>query len=97
MKDALRLDIRGIKCDNPDCDYREEGVLVSDYEKWLNKPCPKCGSNLLTQADYEATKALITVTKIINSVLPNAENDEKVRTVSVPVEMNGTGEIIIKV
>jgi hypothetical protein len=94
LKDALHLAIKGIKCDNKDCDYVNEDVSVSDYEKWLNKPCPKCGSNLLTQEDYEATMALIIATKVLNDVIPKAKDDEKMATVSV--EMNGTGNISIK-
>jgi hypothetical protein len=94
VKDALKLTIKGIKCDNPSCDYKNEDVSVSDYEKWLNKPCPKCGCNLLTQEDYEATMALIALTNTLNDVIPKAEDDEKMATVSI--EMNGTGDIFIK-
>jgi predicted nucleic-acid-binding Zn-ribbon protein len=94
VKDAMKLTIRGIKCDNKDCDYKNEDISVSDYEKWLNKPCPKCGSNLLTQADYEATKALIALTETLNDVILQAEDDEKMAIVSI--ETNGTGEIFIK-
>jgi predicted nucleic acid-binding Zn-ribbon protein len=91
LKDALHLTIKGIKCDNPDCEYRNEDVSMTDYEKWLNKPCPKCGSNLLTQADFDATRALIAATEVLNGVIPKAEDDEKMATVSI--EMNGTGDI----
>jgi predicted nucleic acid-binding Zn-ribbon protein len=94
LKDALKLTISGIKCDVPNCDYRKEDVSVSDYENWLNKPCPKCGSNLLTQEDYDATKALISLAETLNNVIPKAEDDEKMATVSI--EMNGTGEINFK-
>lgn len=43
-----------IECDNKDCDYH---IKHSDYvEKnilfFVNKPCPKCGENLLTTKDY---------------------------------------------
>jgi predicted nucleic acid-binding Zn-ribbon protein len=94
LKDALLLNIKGIKCDNKGCDYKNEDVSMSDYEKWLNKPCPKCGSNLLTQADYETTKALLAFTETLNDVLPKAEDDEAMATVSI--EMNGSGDIFIK-
>lgn len=51
--------IRGIKCDNPQCDFKDHTVRIEDYKQWLNWPCPKCGANLLTQADYDATIALV--------------------------------------
>lgn len=92
MKEALRLDIKGIKCDK--CDYKDMSVRFEDYKKWLNKPCPKCGANLLTIEDYISTKALIITTNIINKILPKVEDDTEEKHMSI--EMNGTGEIKIK-
>lgn len=51
MKEPLELIISGIKCDV--CSYRDNTVEFMDYPKWLNKPCPECQSNLLTQKDYD--------------------------------------------
>jgi len=45
------LNISGIKCDH--CDFKDETVEFKDYGLWLNKPCPKCGENLLTREDYD--------------------------------------------
>jgi hypothetical protein len=53
MKDIIR--VGGIKCDNINCDYRNDTIPFSDYAKWVNKPCPKCGENLLTERDYKDT------------------------------------------
>ena len=43
-----------IICDNPRCDFtipfsEEEEEFTAIY---INKPCPKCGENLLTEQDY---------------------------------------------
>lgn len=38
-------------CDNTACDYKAE-VKQTELEGWINKPCPKCGENLLTPEDY---------------------------------------------
>ena len=54
--DNVEVQIGGIKCDNTKCDYEDMSIKYSDYEAWLNKPCPKCGDNLLTEKDYEFTK-----------------------------------------
>lgn len=94
MKQAVELNIRGIKCDNPNCDYRNDKVEFEDYEKWLNKPCPKCGSNLLTKEDLEMTKALINVANIANKVLPKQNNEEE--RIKAIIEMNGTGRADFK-
>lgn len=90
MKNALGLNIKGIKCDNPKCDYNNMDVKVTEYDKWLNKPCPKCGENLLTEEDYRNVQFLIEFTGIANKIFPGIEDDE---IVAVNVEMNGTGEI----
>ena len=51
----LEYTITGIKCDN--CDWSDMSFTWDDLEQikkdWLNKPCPKCGSNLLTKKDFD--------------------------------------------
>lgn len=59
--------VKGIKCDNPGCDYRNEDVKLEDFSNWLNVSCPKCGSNLLTQKDYDTIKVIVRLTKILNN------------------------------
>jgi len=41
-----------IICDNPVCDHRED-VEVRDMPSFVGRPCPKCGENLLTDADFD--------------------------------------------
>lgn len=50
--------IKGLKCDNTECDYRDEEIDSVDYHKHIDAPCPKCGDNLLTQADYDKVQEL---------------------------------------
>lgn len=101
MPKAVELNIKGIKCDH--CDYQEPNVKFEDYEKWLNKPCPKCGANLLTEADLNSLKMLIQLTNAANELFPSGfdgndsktpELDKKVKGI---VEMNGTGKMNIKI
>ncbi len=91
-EEAILLNIRGIKCDH--CDYKDETIPAGEYEQWLNKPCPKCGANLLTQEDYDLTIALIGATKILNAVLPKTPKGKKKRKYAI--EMDGTGSMTIK-
>jgi hypothetical protein len=60
----------GIKCDNPKCDFLDKDVAVADYPGWVNKPCPKCGENLLTEEDYNNTKLLLGMADLINGLTP---------------------------
>ncbi len=43
----------GIVCDNPQCDYEDKSVLGENLSEWVDRPCPKCGENLLTQQDLD--------------------------------------------
>ena len=44
-----------IKCDNESCDYtivNESGDINTPLKHYINRPCPKCGENLLTVSDF---------------------------------------------
>lgn len=88
MRDAVELNIGGIKCDV--CDYVDMTVKVQEYPEWLNKPCPKCGANLLTEEDFNNVQAMLQLTSMFNQIFPKQEGEE---TVKVSAKMNGTGAI----
>lgn len=53
-------------CDNKNCDYKvvnPTGDPNMDAIEYLNKPCPECGENLLTERDYIQS---INMMKIVN-------------------------------
>lgn len=72
-KDEKNVEITGggIVCDNPDCDYKDVTVKMEDYPDWVNKPCPKCGENLLTQEDYDAVLQLTRLADFVNTLSPD--------------------------
>jgi len=63
----------GIQCDS--CDWTDVTVKFADFDHWLNKPCPKCGANLLTEEDYLNAKKTMAMVDYVNS-LSQAEMDE---------------------
>ena len=65
----------GIKCDNKSCDYRCEDVKNEEYKDWINKPCPKCGENLLTIEDYNNLMTLFETVKFINKFTEEELNE----------------------
>lgn len=89
----------GIKCDNPECDFADETIKVEDYIDWLNKPCPKCGSNLLTKEDYDNVYMLLSLVDIVNEKYSLTEemqnNSDKAATITF--NMNGTGKMDIEI
>ena len=68
----MEIKTGGIKCDF--CDFSNMSVPVWEYSKWLNKPCPKCGKNLLTESDYQSIIMLLGVAYQI-SLTPKSDED----------------------
>lgn len=72
----IKFDVGGIKCDNPSCDYRDDSVSYEDYQDWLNKPCPCCGENLLTQEDLDNFKETMNQFKMMEEITSLYSEDE---------------------
>lgn len=64
----VELAISGIQCDH--CEFKDDSVKVEDYKDWLNKECPECGFNLLTQKDYDMVQALYKAVDTVNAMTP---------------------------
>jgi ssDNA-binding Zn-finger/Zn-ribbon topoisomerase 1 len=47
MDKAIEYEIKGLKCDNPECDFVDMNIPFEEYESYVNKPCPKCGHPLI--------------------------------------------------
>ena len=95
MNNEITTKISGIKCDNPDCDFADHNVEFKDYDKWLNKPCPKCGQNLLTEQDYETCQFLFNLTNTINEIASNEiyNFDNNDQQAFISINMDGTGNV----
>lgn len=86
-------EIKGIKCDAAGCDYIDTEARLDDYSQYLNKPCPKCGANLLTQADLDTTLALVATCRAINSIFAGSITPEmrEAARARIAVHMDGSG------
>ena len=93
MNDVV-LNITGIKCDNPACSFRNDDVRVNEYKSWLNRSCPQCSSNLLTQADYDSVQMMIMAVEEQNKAVPVNNISEPI--IFVDIEMNGSGDLITR-
>ena len=94
MKEPIFLDVKGIKCDNTQCDYADMEVEF-DPEKYLNMPCPKCGENLFTQADYDLMQELASNVKKVNQLFAetNIKITDDMPRVIIETIMDGTGSL----
>jgi hypothetical protein len=89
-KKALAMEIVGIKCDVEGCDYEDDEVRFGDIK--VGDPCPKCGANLLTQADMDSIVAMQEVADLINEMYPDVTGEKHV---SFEVKMDGSGTMDI--
>lgn len=68
MENVTITDHGGIVCDNPTCDYKDPAAGFDTFHEYLNKPCPKCGENLLTQEDYDNAMLVYKSIQYVNSL-----------------------------
>jgi hypothetical protein len=95
----------GVKCDNKSCDYIDKTATVERYSEYLNKPCPKCGENLLTEEDYNLAQQLNALATFMNSLTQEqidelnraqgVELDPKLKNKKVSVTFNAHKSISI--
>lgn len=97
--DAVNAFVSGIKCDAKGCNYTDEfgdwgstpEAIMATADKYLNTPCPLCGANLLTQADYNAVSRLVDLSKTINDIF--GEVPDEAERVKVCLSLNGSGNV----
>lgn len=61
MKKYKNIEIikeNGLKCDNPKCDWEDDSIKFDTYKEWINKLCPKCGENVLTEEDFKNSELI---------------------------------------
>ena len=83
----IKADIHGLKCDKPGCNWNDMSVPYTDYEKSIDKPCPDCGSNLLTQSDYDQVLKMVQAVEMIN--MYSAEDLEEIAKNLTEEEIDG--------
>jgi ssDNA-binding Zn-finger/Zn-ribbon topoisomerase 1 len=81
------MKVHGLKCDNPSCDYKDDSIERSEYPRYIDYPCPKCGCSLLTIEDY---KALVELEKLDNNPIIKFISWIK-RDLGCKVEFHGNG------
>lgn len=82
---------RGLRCDAAGCDYLDPEVVAD--ESMIGKPCPKCGSTLLTEEDMAAIRLLQYGAHSVNAALGPINEDGKYVAITIPVLMDGSGKI----
>ena len=95
MNKSVTMNIKGLQCDTQGCDYRDDNVDVENYAQYVNAPCPKCGGNLLTKADYALVQLLLDTTEVLNDLFPAETFPADEPKVSLSIKMDGSGVPIV--
>lgn len=70
MNNIIETENTGLICDNPSCDWTDKTILPENFPLWINKPCPKCGDNLLTLEDFDNYREVLYKVELLNSLTP---------------------------
>ena len=79
----------GIYSENKSCDFTDISVKLIEVENWIDKPCPKCGHNLLTQEQFdEMLDASLNDEEMGNALeealLEEGITDEMLKSIKIP-------------
>jgi hypothetical protein len=94
MDKAIEYEIKGLKCDNPECDFVDMNIPFEEYESYVNKPCPKCGQPLLTEADFASSVLVATMVDNLNKFLPPTPEGAKIGHAFINMGGDGSMEMI---
>jgi len=85
--ERTKLIIQGIKCDS--CTWKDMSVPYDKYPEYVNRACPCCGENLLTEQDYLTTRTIVAFTKAVDEIFKDVPDtgDRK----AIKINMDGTG------
>jgi hypothetical protein len=89
----FEVQINGIKCDAEGCDYSDPSVAASEYESYLNRPCPKCGASLLTEKDLALVNLVMTTVNWSNAMIGEVPDDMEMMEIQLKMDGSGTFEI----
>ena len=81
-----------LKCDS--CDYIESDLDNNNLENYINKFCPKCGENLLTQDDYDQQNLLLGVISLMNLANEALEKEADLNTKKVKTNVGVHNNIL---
>lgn len=89
---AVILKINGLKCDAEGCDFKDEDAYPD--ERSLNRPCPKCGANLLTEADLANVRLLQYIAHSVNVKM--GPSPDGCKRESIHCVMDGSGSLTLQ-
>ena len=64
--DRINYGVYGIKCDS--CDYSDMSVPYENYPQYVDKPCPECGTPLLTSEQLQDVENSIQAAQMFNGM-----------------------------
>ena len=68
MKKNIETTFSVVKCDNPNCDWKHTLANTSEMADWVNVPCPKCGTKVLTENDLKSFERMQKLIEGINEL-----------------------------
>lgn len=93
MTEVVKAAAIGIKCDAPGCGWADWSVKREDYDSYRNAPCPACGANVLTDADWKALLRFERIVRWINILFGWWPRNARSQWKSMSFSSDGTGKV----
>lgn len=88
----MKINFQGVKCDY--CTWRDSTVKLKDLPSYIDKPCPECGHNLLTEGDFDR---FLLAMKVVQSVKPlDIFTGESEKQYKMTIDTHNTIKLIIE-
>ncbi len=68
FNENMDMDVHGLKCDNPGCNWNDMSISFDEYPSYVNHPCPECGENILKEDDYQQLVQMKQAVSTLNSM-----------------------------
>lgn len=86
FNENMEMNVGGLKCDNPSCDWNDMSISFDEYPNYINYPCPECGDNILKEEDYQQLLQMQNAVHTLNSM--SEEDIQKMLLNLSPEEMD---------
>ena len=80
----IQYELNGLECDK--CDWKDESIPLDDFEKWLDKPCPKCGAVVLTHEQLGQLNMMIEIADVLNQLDMDIDPNDPMMDMNIKID-----------
>jgi phage FluMu protein Com len=86
--------LNGLRCDQ--CNWVDENIPLDDFDKWLDKPCPKCGAIVLTHEQLGHLYMMLEIADVMNQLDIPIDPNEPMAEMNLLIDSSANIKLNIK-